>query len=61
MILHTLPPVLNTNGQSGGLVIDTDPVPDESWLKSDIQAWLTARKLDFPADAKKADLLDLVP
>ena len=36
-------------------------VPDSTWLKADIQSWLTQEGIDYPADATKAELLLLVP
>lgn len=37
------------------------PVPDSTWLKADIQSWLTAHAIEWMSTMLKADLLALVP
>jgi hypothetical protein len=34
-------------------------IPDDTWLKADIQAWLTNAGIAYPSDATKAELLAL--
>jgi hypothetical protein len=34
-------------------------MPDDTWLKADIQAWLTDAGIEYPSDATKAELLAL--
>ena len=34
-------------------------MPDDTWLKADIQAWLTDAGISYPSDATKAELLAL--
>lgn len=35
--------------------------PTEHWLKDDIKTFLDGHGVEYPSDATKADLLDLVP
>ena len=35
--------------------------PDAKWKVGDIKSWLTKNEIEFPSDAKKDDLLALVP
>lgn len=35
-------------------------VPSDDWLKADIQKWLDQAAIDYPSDATKAELLELV-
>lgn len=34
--------------------------PDYSWAKADITAWLDRQGIEYPAKARKAELLNLV-
>ena len=36
------------------------PKPDDAWTVANIKQWLKKKKIEFPAKAKKADLLKLV-
>ena len=41
--------------------VASDPVPDGTWLKADIQSWLTAHGVAWTAAMLKSELLTLVP
>jgi hypothetical protein len=46
----------------GVALFDSIPVivPDDSWLKADIQAWLTDKGISFTLSMTKAQLLELI-
>ena len=48
-------------GQVLNPVATSDPVPDGTWLKADIQTWLTAHGIAYTTTMLKADLLSLIP
>ncbi len=45
-----------------GLAASQQPTtPTSSWLKGDIQAWLTEHEIEWDSGMTKDELLDLVP